>query len=124
MRTLLTLTLSLCMVVHAPAQSAEVIIRRPGQKDQVIKVDTAVAAQKLRELRVQGAELAKTMAQRNLELDHKLASQNDIFVRSMGARSAGIAGEIAALTSSLSNWAVRPILGITVDIRSRETDRY
>ena len=135
MRQFISLALSLGVVASAAAQTqGEVIIRRPGVPDRVIRLDSGAVKEQIAKLENQLRELTVTTQLRNSELPARVRElQNKVQLNVDGLRSKtlalrerDVAGEnfIAPLMRTLeNNVRRRPIIGIQIAVEPRETDK-
>jgi PDZ domain len=148
---------ALCLATAAPlgAQGAEIIIRRPGQRDMVIqldsmqsrlkldavqrelggidslvqhqfdkswrgamalRLDTMIASRKLGALRDRDSVFVK-----EFKLDSAMKTLNLALHDSMFARQSKILSHVREL---LPSFAARPIIGVSVALDPRPTDKY
>lgn len=146
MRALCSLGLILAMTGQAVAQDTSVVIRgnsrdgagsadttitisRPGQPDQVIRVTGRLSRALRANLERQVQESQKAMANLRESARDMHGRQRDLVGRSGElTRSLGdlmIARQSSDLGGrSMQVFAARPRIGVTVDIRARESDRY
>lgn len=119
MRHLFALGLTLCVAGSAAAQT-EVIIRRPGQQDQVIRLDSARTREALAKVQAELQKATTAMSGRREILQHD-PSHQAAFEASMRVSMLALKDAEIAATS----WARRqPHLGILVATTPRETDKY
>jgi len=151
MRHLIALGLSCCVVGSAAAQT-EVIIRRPGQKDEVIRVDSAHASAQARELatKVQGEMLDRRKVELRNRLDARVQQDRgmqdrikliqrdlnrntvrfDTVTTRLALRSENLADvekSRAAFQRSFADMKLafrQPHIGVGIDTRPRDSDRY
>jgi C-terminal processing protease CtpA/Prc len=158
MRHLIALGLCLCVVGSAAAQT-EVIIRRPGEKDQVIRLDSAQTREALAKARVELRKATTAVGQRvellNKQITHeqgllqkhqeqgvllKLQEQGAMQKQLLSDRMAELPARITTLAQKNTELATRgmiepliasiqerlrqPRMGIMVDTRSRDTDKW
>jgi S1-C subfamily serine protease len=141
MRHLIALSLSLCIVGTAAAQT-EVIIRRPGERDQVIRLDSAQGVAALAKAKVE-LRKATTAFQQHAELLNKQLLQEHGAMQGqqlMRQRLEELPAKIATLAQKNTELASRsmiepmiasirerlrqPRIGIMIDYRSRDTDKW
>lgn len=131
MRSLLVLGLILGLATPAVAQT-EVIIRRPGEKDQVLRVDSAQMAESLAKVQAQLHGLAEGMRAKMATAEvGALRAHIDTVVRAatIAMRSSGEAAMVArsgvaAVTRKLAAMRRQTIIGVTLDYGPRDTDKY
>ncbi len=132
-RTLLMTALCAGFVTPAHAQGAEIIIRRPGQKDQVIQLDStrtrAGLQEAQRELGAAGLLLQREMGNtiRNgveLRVDTAVMGR---AMQTLALRDSVLEKQARAFTridGMLPRLATRPIIGVTVAWDPRPSDKY
>lgn len=141
MRHLIALGLCLCVVGTAAAQT-EVIIRRPGEKDQVIRLDSAQAKEALARAKVELRKATTAVGQRVELLNKQMMQEQGVLQNQqlMKQRMAELPAKIATLAQRNTDLATRgmiepliasmrerlrqPRLGIMVDPRARDTDKW
>ena len=157
MRQLIILGLSLCVVGTAAAQT-EVIIRRPGEQDQVIRLDSAQTRAELAKTRTALQRATTAIEQRAEEMSRKVALQSEMLQKqmhdglmqkqlastlqneAMRERLAELPARINTLAMKTTDLASRkmiepmlaslrerlrqPRIGIMVDPRPRDTDKW
>ncbi len=132
-RTLLIAALCAGTAAPASAQGAEIIIRRPGEKDQVILLDSAQSRARLEEAqRELGA--ARGMLQR--EMGKAIANGIELRIDTafMGRALTTLALRDSMLQKQVKTFsrirqvlpglAARPIIGVTVAVDPRPSDKY
>ncbi len=135
MRRLMTVALSLCVVGSAAAQSSEIIIRRPGVPDRVIKLDSASVREDVAKIEGQIRELTATMKQRSGDLSNELQLQrNGVKLDLDQLRSKTLALKESAgaqqdiLGPLMKGFAIamrrQPHLGVQINIEPRESDKF
>ncbi len=119
MRGLIAMGLTICVAGSAAAQT-EVIIRRPGQQDQVIQLDSAHAKVALEKAQVELKKMAADMQERLKEVGVEPQRLNTLALR-----NAALSAE-DFLEPMMKNFALRrqPHLGVVVATEPRETDKY
>ena len=137
MRQFIT-TLALSLSVVASAQAQDVILRQSGAPDRLIRHDSAAIREQIAKLQNQLREMTTTMQLHVRELPAQIKElqnrQGSIELNIDGLRSKTLALRerdlasqeiLAPIMRTLEN-AVRrrPLLGITVAVEPRETDKY
>lgn len=133
MRKTILFGLLACATVSVHAQT-QIIIRRPGEKDQVIRLDSARTGEMAKRL-VAEARIEQNAIQNRARLIEKdLAATARLKLDSAPMRialrepdMAMARDQIVTLENRLKDMKVsfrQPHIGITVDIRPRDTDRY
>jgi len=150
MRHLIALGLCLCVVGSAAAQT-EVIIRRPGEKDQVIRLDSAQTREALAKARAELRKATTAVGQRVELLNKQITQEQGLLQKHqeqgvlqkqlLTERMAELPSRIATLAQKNTELATRgmmiepliasirerlrqPRMGIMVDTRSRDTDKW
>ena len=140
MRHLIALGLCLCVVGTAAAQT-EVIIRRPGEKDQVIRLDSAQTREALARAKVELRKATTAIEQHALLLNKQLTQEQGVLQSQlMHQRMAELPARIATLAQKNTELATsnmiepmiarlterfrQPRMGIMVDTRSRDSDKW
>jgi hypothetical protein len=129
MRHLFALGLTLSVVWPAAAQT-EIIIRRPGEKDQVIRLDSARTREALAKAKVQLQTATGALQQRVQELQGKVSelrlNEEPLRLNTLALRNGELAAEglVAPLMKSFAAILRQPHLGILVATTPRETDKY
>jgi C-terminal processing protease CtpA/Prc len=141
MRHLIALGLCLCVVGTAAAQT-EVIIRRPGEKDQVIRLDTEQTKEAMARAQVELRKVTTAVQQHAQALNKQLMQEQGVLQSQqlMHQRLAELPAKIATLAQKNTEVATRnmiepmiasirehfrqPRMGIMVDTRSRDTDKW
>ena len=94
MRHLIALGLCVCVVGSAAAQT-EVIIRRPGEKDQVIHLDSAYTREAMAkaqaELRKATASMRESVQKMQHQMSGQLMFQEPMRINTLALKSAEIA---------------------------------
>ncbi len=132
-RTLLIAALCAGTAAPVSAQGAEIIIRRPGEKDQVIQLDSATTRAKLeaaqRELGAAGVMLQREMG-KALESGIELRIDTAVMghaMQTLALRDSMLRKQAGAFTKirlMLPDPAARPVIGVTVAWDPRPTDKY
>ena len=128
MRHLIALGLCVCVAVSAAAQT-EVIIRRPGEKDQVIHLDSTYTRESVAKVQ---AELRKATTsvresvQKMQQLTNERMLQEPVRINTLALKDAEIATQnlIAPMMKHIAALQRQPHLGIGVDTRPRDTDKW
>src|SRR4051812_32403031 len=95
MRGFIALGLTICLASSVAAQT-EVIIRRPGEKDQVIRLDTARTREAIARSRAEIDRVTATLHQRMSELQSKMSDMRVAEVPSRATTLALKNSELAA----------------------------
>jgi C-terminal processing protease CtpA/Prc len=129
MRHLIALGLCVCVAGSAAAQT-EVIIRRPGEQDQVIHLDSARTREEMAKTQVQLRKATTSIQQRVQEIQQQL-NREQMFkepqrMNTIALRNAEIATQnlIAPMMKHIAELQRQPHLGIGVDTRPRDTDKW
>ena len=141
MRHLIAIGLCLCVAGTAAAQT-EVIIRRPGEKDQVIRLDSEQTKEAMARARVELRKVTTAVEQHAQVLNKQLMQEQGVLQSQqlMHQRLAELPAKIATLAQKNTELATRsmiepmiasirehlrqPRMGIMVDTRSRDTDKW
>lgn len=146
MRQLIVLGLSLCAVGTAAAQT-EVIIRRPGAQDQVIRLDSAQSREELAKTRAalrrattaveqRVSEMSRNMQQALAQKEIASTLQNDAMrerlaelpsrINTLAMKTSELASRkmVEPMIASLRERLRQPRIGIMVDPRPRDTDKW
>ena len=137
MRQFITaLALALGVVATAAAQTqGEVIIRRPGVPDRVIKLDSAAAKEQIVKLESQLREMTNTLqlharaapAHARELLNRMQPNVDGLRSKTLALQEHEMASQelLGPMMRTLENvLRRRPLLGITVAVEPRETDKY
>jgi membrane-associated protease RseP (regulator of RpoE activity) len=132
MRRLFALGLTIFVAGSAAAQT-EVIIRRPGEKDQVIHLDSTRSREALAKVRT-GIEQATTELQQHMKefrgdlgnLRLRELDTEPFRVNTLALRNGELAAEraLAPMMRGFRAAMRQPHLGIGIDTRPRESDKY
>lgn len=124
----LTLALMLGVVASASAQGqGEVIIRRPGEPDRVIHLDSANVRADLLKVEGQLREMATSMQPRIKQLQEKLQLDlESARTRTLALKEAETGTDyLMPLLKTFSTSARRqPHLGVQISVEPRETDKF
>lgn len=132
MRRLFALGLTVCVVGSAAAQT-EVIIRRPGQKDQVIRLDSAHTKEALVRAQAEIEKATTALHQRMKEMAGNLSQMHGtalteapLRLNTLALKNNELAAEnfLAPLMKSFAAAMRQPHFGIGIDTRPRESDKY
>ena len=129
MRHLITLGLCLGVVASAAAQT-EVIIRRPGEKDQVIQLDSARAREALARAKVELRHATTSIQQHLQEMEKQLTRDQmkelPTRINTLALRNTELATRnmIEPLMARLTEIRRQARLGIVVTTVPRETDKW
>lgn len=132
MRRLFALGLTIFVAGSAAAQT-EVIIRRPGEKDQVIHLDSARSREALAKVRTELEQATTDLQQHMKEFRGDLGSfrlreldTEPFRVNTLALRNGEVAAEraLAPMMRGFRAAMRQPHLGIGVDTRPRESDKY
>ncbi|MGH7592780.1 MAG: PDZ domain-containing protein [Gemmatimonadales bacterium] len=130
MRPLISLGLCLCVVGSATAQT-EVIIRRPGQQDQVIHLDSARTKEALVRARVELRKATASIQQRvqdmvGQQLTRQRVTREPVRITTLAMKDAELATHnfMAPMIAQLQELRRQPHLGIVVNTLPRETDKW
>ena len=134
MRYVITLALSLGVAASAASQTqGEIIIRRPGVPDRVIRLDSNAAKEEVTKIQMQLHEFASSRNLQERELAAKLSELHTRLRTNLEPLRmktlARTEGDLAATRMpSMRNFDIlalrRPLLGITVRPEPSETDKY
>jgi type II secretory pathway component PulC len=111
--------LTICVAGSVAAQT-EVIIRRPGQQDQIIQLDSAHAKMALEKAQVELKKMAADMQQRFKEIGEEPLRMNTLALRNAELDAQNF---LAPMMKSLAARR-QPHLGVVVATEPRETDKY
>jgi len=129
MRSLIALGLTVCLAAPAAAQT-EVIIRRSGQPDQVIHLDSARTRAALEKAQVELKSMAGTMEKRLSELSGTMHFNTEpLQLKTLALKDAEVGtqlkGMMAPLMRTIEAARRQPHLGIVVVQDARpESDKY
>jgi membrane-associated protease RseP (regulator of RpoE activity) len=129
MHRLFAIGLAVCTASSAAAQT-EVIIRRPGEADQVIHLDSARAKEALAKARVDLQKATTAIEQRVQEMQGELnglrLTQEPLRLNTLALRNGALAAEslLAPMFKDLAAIWRQPHLGVVVATAPRETDKY
>jgi membrane-associated protease RseP (regulator of RpoE activity) len=123
MRGLIAMGLTICVAGSAAAQT-EVIIRRPGQQDQVIQLDSAHAKVALENAQLELKKMAADMQQRLKEIDMEPRRLNTLALKNAELSAENFFAPMMPMIKRLADTLRRPHLGVVVDQGPRETDKY
>ena len=130
MRHLIALGLCLCAVTSAVAQT-EVIIRRPGEKDQVIQLDSSARAKEaMARAQVELRRATTTVARQVKELQQQLGrtrlTELPTRINTLALKNAELATRtaLAPMMLRLKELNRQPRLGVVVTTVPRETDKW
>jgi hypothetical protein len=129
MRSLIALGLTVCIAGSAAAQT-EVIIRQPGEKDRVIHLDSARTKEAIAKVEAEltrAAGMMKTQAgDLQLRLTELQRAGEPLRLNTLALKNSELAAEnwLAPMMKHLSATMRQPHLGIGIDTRPRDSDKY
>ncbi|MGH7581974.1 MAG: PDZ domain-containing protein [Gemmatimonadales bacterium] len=125
MRNLIVLGLCACVTATAAAQT-EVIIRSPGRQDQVISLDST---RRIAEMRATIDSIVRRQEKTIEALRGRTKLMMDtLYTKTLALQSGDLAAKartgFVRLESNLAAMAQQPHLGVWVDTRPRDSDKY